>query len=145
MAHEALSTSAKLVGFGMDIEDKCSLCGLLSETMEHLFCACPYSRRIIWELNKITAWDFPSRNTMDWCVHRTGTALQRGIQNAMMMSVMYQIWQQRNKSRTEKVLIRPEVVAGLIMEEMKSRVRTRDRTLLTLEDRDWLKRFRLMV
>ncbi|XP_074291668.1 uncharacterized protein LOC141618458 [Silene latifolia] len=145
VAHEALSTTAKLVRFGMDIEDKCYLCGLISETMEHLFCECHYSRRIVRELNKITAWDFPTRNTMEWCVHRTGTALQRGIQNAMMMSMLYQIWQQRNKSRTENVLLRPEVVAGIIMEEMRSRVRTRERTPMTIEDRDWLSRIRLMI
>ncbi|XP_074314345.1 uncharacterized protein LOC141649558 [Silene latifolia] len=144
VAHEALNTAAKLARFGVDIEDKCSLCGLVSETIEHLFCDCLYSRRVVRELNKKTAWVFPVRDVMTWCVHRTGTVLQRGIQIAMMLGLLYQVWQQRNKGRTENVLICPEVVAGKILEEMRSRVRTRERTTLTSAERDWLIRMRLI-
>ncbi|XP_074290327.1 uncharacterized protein LOC141617057 [Silene latifolia] len=112
VAHEALNIAARLARFGVDIEDKCSLCGLVSETIEHLFCDCLYSRRIVRELNKKTAWVFPVREVMTWCVHRTGTVLQRGIQIAMMLGLLYQVWQQRNKGKIENVLICPEVVAG---------------------------------
>ncbi|XP_074283006.1 uncharacterized protein LOC141607551 [Silene latifolia] len=99
-AHEALNTAARLSRFGVDIEDKCSLCGLVSETIEHLFCDCLYSKRIVW--------------------------------------------QQRNKGRNENVLIHPEGVASIIMEEMRTRVRARDRTIMTNAERDWLIRMRLI-
>ncbi|XP_074282981.1 uncharacterized protein LOC141607524 [Silene latifolia] len=144
VAHEALNTAARLASFGVDIEDKCYLCGLASENIEHLFCDCLYSRRIVRELNKKTTWVFPVRDMMDWCMLRTGTVLQRGIQNAMVMSLLYQVWQQRNKGRNEKVLISPEVVAGTILEDMRSRVRTREKTMMTLAERDWLVRMRLI-
>ncbi|XP_074314348.1 uncharacterized protein LOC141649561 [Silene latifolia] len=145
VANEALNTTARLARIGMDIEDKCSLCGVGSENLEHLFCECSYSRRIVQELNKKTGWSFPVRKTMDWCVHRTGSPLQRGVQTAMMMSLLYQVWQQRNKGRNEDVLLRPEVVAGAIMDDMRSRVRTRERTSITLTDRDWLRRLNLIT
>ncbi|XP_074300485.1 uncharacterized protein LOC141631757 [Silene latifolia] len=144
VAHKALNTAARLSRFGMDIEDKCSLCGLVSETIEHLFCDCLYSRRIVRELNKKTAWAFPVRDVMTWCVHRTGTVLQRGVQIAMMVGLLYQVWQQRNKGKTENVLIRPEGVASIILEEMRTRVRARDRTIMTSAERDWLIRMRLI-
>ncbi|XP_074305539.1 uncharacterized protein LOC141640756 [Silene latifolia] len=144
VAHEALNTAARLISFGVDIEDKCYLCDLASENIEHLFCECLYSRRIVRELNKKTTWVFPVRDMMDWCRCRTGTVLQRGIQNAMVMSLLYQIWQQRNRSRNEMVLIRPEIVAGTILEDMRSRVRTREKTMMTLAERDWLVRMRLI-
>ncbi|XP_074290219.1 uncharacterized protein LOC141616949 [Silene latifolia] len=105
VAHTALNTAARLSRFGVDIEDKCYLCGLVSETIEHLFCDCLYSKRIVRELSKKTAWSFPVRDVMNWCVHKMGTILQRGVQIAMMLSLVYQIWQQRNKSRHENVLI----------------------------------------
>ncbi|XP_074318566.1 uncharacterized protein LOC141655380 [Silene latifolia] len=117
VAHEALNTAARLSTFGVDIEDKCSLCGLVSETIETLFCDCLYSRR---------------------------TVLQRGVQIAMMLGLLYQVWQQRNKGRTENVLIRPEGVARIILEEMRTRVRARDRTTMTSAERDWLIRMRLI-
>ncbi|XP_074283636.1 uncharacterized protein LOC141608172 [Silene latifolia] len=144
VAHEALNTAARLVSFGVDIEDKCYLCGLVSENIEHLFCDCLYSRRIVRELNKKTTWVFPVRDVMDWCMRRTGTVLQRGIQNAMVMSLLYQIWQQRNKSRNEKVLVSPKIVAGTMLEDMRSRVRTREKTMMTIAERDWLVRMRLI-
>ncbi|XP_074293135.1 uncharacterized protein LOC141620067 [Silene latifolia] len=144
VAHEALNTAARLASFGVDIEDKCSLCGLGSENIEHLFCDCLSSRRIVRELNKKTAWVFPVRDVMDWCMHRTSTVLQRGIQIAMVMSLLYQVWQQRNKGRNENVLICPEVVAGTILEDTRSRVRTREKTTMNLAERDWLVRMRLI-
>ncbi|XP_074301388.1 uncharacterized protein LOC141632773 [Silene latifolia] len=144
IAHEALNTTARLASFGLDIEDKCHLCGLTPETTEHLFCECLYSRGIIRELNKETRWNFPIRDVLDWCMQRKGTVLQRGVQIAMMLGTVYQVWHQRNKSRNKNLLIRPECVARFIMEEMRSRVRGRDRATMTIAERDWLKRMRLV-
>ncbi|XP_074289093.1 uncharacterized protein LOC141614233 [Silene latifolia] len=144
IVHEALNTAARLANFGLDIEDKCYLCGLAAETTEHLFYECIYSKGVIRELNRQTRWDSPMRDVLTWCVQRTGTVLQRGVQTAMMLGTLYQVWHQRNKSKNENVLIRPECVAKLIMEEMRSRVRGRDRATMTIVERDWLKRMRLV-
>ncbi|XP_074277891.1 uncharacterized protein LOC141601502 [Silene latifolia] len=144
IAHEALNTTARLYRFGVDIEDKCYLCGLASETIEHLYCDCLYSKRVVEELINKTSWAFPLRDVMNWCMRRPGTMLQRGVQVAMMLSLMYHVWKQRNKGRYENVLLRPERVAGNIMEEMRFRVRARDRTVMTLAEREWLNRMRLI-
>ncbi|XP_074299875.1 uncharacterized protein LOC141631052 [Silene latifolia] len=89
VAHKALNTVERLVGFGVIIEEKCYLCGIADETIEHLFCECPYSRRVVLELNRNTAWTFPIRDLVEWCSCRTGTGLQKGVQNAIVMSLMY--------------------------------------------------------
>ncbi|XP_074265589.1 uncharacterized protein LOC141588030 [Silene latifolia] len=66
IAHEALNTVARLKSFGMDIEDKCYLCGVDEESAGHLFFECMYSTRVITELNRQTRWDFPMRNVVLW-------------------------------------------------------------------------------
>ncbi|XP_074266010.1 uncharacterized protein LOC141588466 [Silene latifolia] len=144
IAHEALNTTSKLAGFGVDIEDKCCLCGLSEETTEHLFCDCVYSKRVITEVNKQARWDYHVRDVLRWSVQRTGTMLQRGVQSAMMMSILYQIWHQRNKCKNENALLRPEYVAKHVIEKMRSRVRGRDRSQMTIAEMDWLKRMRLV-
>ncbi|XP_074288340.1 uncharacterized protein LOC141613500 [Silene latifolia] len=80
IAHKALKTNARLASFGLAIEDKCYLCGLAEETIEHLFYDCIYSKGVIRELNKQARWDYPMRDVLNWCVQRTGTVLQRGVQ-----------------------------------------------------------------
>ncbi|XP_074305398.1 uncharacterized protein LOC141640526 [Silene latifolia] len=144
IAHKALNTAARLDSFGLDIEDICYLCGLATETIEHLLCECLYRRGIISELNTQIRWNLPTRDVLDWCMQRKGTAPQKGLQIALMLGTLYQVWHQRNKSRNENLLIQPESVAGIIMEEMRSRVRGRDRATMTIAERDWLKRMRLV-
>ncbi|XP_074291291.1 uncharacterized protein LOC141618069 [Silene latifolia] len=101
-------------------------------------------KRVVEELINKTSWAFPLRDVMNWCMHRPGTMLQRGVQVAMMLSLMYHVWKQRNKGRYENVLLRPDRVAGNIMEEMRFRVRARDRTVMTIAEKEWLNRMRLI-
>ncbi|XP_074278599.1 uncharacterized protein LOC141602191 [Silene latifolia] len=79
VAHKALNTVERLVRFGVIIEEKCFLCGIADETIEHLFCECNYSRRVVMELNQNTAWIFPVRDLVEWCSSRAGTGLQKGV------------------------------------------------------------------
>ncbi|XP_074315079.1 uncharacterized protein LOC141651259 [Silene latifolia] len=46
-ANEALHTNEKLLMYGLDIDDRCFLCGQDTETQSHLFFYCEYSRRIM--------------------------------------------------------------------------------------------------
>ncbi|XP_074305748.1 uncharacterized protein LOC141640970 [Silene latifolia] len=144
VAHKALNTVERLTKFGVITEEKCYLCGSADENIEHLFCECAYSSRVVMELNKNTTWNFPTRDLVEWCSSRIGTGLQKGVQYAIVLSLMYQLWQQRNRSRNDMNLLRPERVAGVILETMRSRVRTRDRTVMTLAERDWLSRMSLI-
>ncbi|XP_074301633.1 uncharacterized protein LOC141633035 [Silene latifolia] len=144
IAHAALNTTSKLVGFGVDIENTCCICALAEETTEHLFCECVYSKRVVREVNKQTRWDYPESGVLNWCTQRTGSVLQKGIQIALMLSLLYQIWHQRNKCRNEKILLCLERVAKNVIEEMRARVRGRERLQMTLDDLEWLKRMSLV-
>ncbi|XP_074278442.1 uncharacterized protein LOC141602032 [Silene latifolia] len=130
--------------FGVDIEDRCWLCGQATETQHHLFFACVYSRKIIQAINQCTGSCFPVTDIMDWCIQRNGTKLQRGVQIALVMGAVYQVWMQRNRSRMEKTMLRPEKVAKLIMNDIKTRLNSKDRLHMKLMDITWLERKNLM-
>ncbi|XP_074314216.1 uncharacterized protein LOC141649424 [Silene latifolia] len=103
-AHEAMLTNNKLFLYGVTDDNSCQLCGVGSETQEHLI----------------------------------GTKAQKEIQFAMVLCAVYQVWEQRNKCRMKMVLIQPEVLAKGIVNEMRSRIRERDKKQMRIDDLEWL-------
>ncbi|XP_074266971.1 uncharacterized protein LOC141590266 [Silene latifolia] len=43
IAHNSLHTNSRLLGFGMDVDGSCYICGLADETQHHLFFECDFS------------------------------------------------------------------------------------------------------
>ncbi|XP_074282752.1 uncharacterized protein LOC141607297 [Silene latifolia] len=145
VAHGALRTRDKLVGYGMDIDDQCLLCAQETECTAHLLGECIYSKRVLQALSQKVRINFPVNDMIVWCTQRTGTTLQKGMQAAMVWGVIYHIWQQRNRSNMEGILLRPERVAEQVIEEVKARVRGRDYKVITKTDLDWLRQKNLYV
>ncbi|XP_074300713.1 uncharacterized protein LOC141632019 [Silene latifolia] len=127
-AHGALRINDKLLLYGLDIDDKCYLCGKAAKCMDHVFFGCSYSKQHI----------------MEWCVDRQGSKLQKGVQAAVGMGAIYHVWHQRNCSENDCVLMVPKRVAELIIAEIGLRVRRRDEKDLTIGDKDWLKTMNLL-
>ncbi|XP_074266022.1 uncharacterized protein LOC141588481 [Silene latifolia] len=143
-AHGALQTKSKLLNYGVVDEDTCQLCGMGSESQEHLFFDCPYSRRVIQQVKQSSRLDISTTNALEWCVNMQGSAVQKGVQYAMVVSAVYVIWQQRNTCRQEMVLARPEWLAKRILNDMKARIRERDKSHLSIFDVEWLESKNLM-
>ncbi|XP_074292925.1 uncharacterized protein LOC141619803 [Silene latifolia] len=144
-AHGAMSTKDKLILYGLEVEDSCFLCAQTAESIDHLLCAYVYSRKLIQEMSQRMQIIFPVTDLLGWCTQRKGTKLQKGVQVALLWGIVYSIWQQRNKSRMEGVLLRPEGVANQVIEEVKARLRGRDFRVLTKTDLDWLQNKKLCV
>ncbi|XP_074297635.1 uncharacterized protein LOC141628381 [Silene latifolia] len=144
-AHGALRTKDKLIIYGLDVNDRCLLCEQDTECIDHLLCECIYSRRVIQAISQKMQISFPVTDMIGWCTQRTGTKLQQGIQAALIWGVVYNIWQQRNKSNMEGVLQRPERVADQVIEVVKARLRGRDYKVIIKTDLDWLKHKNLYV
>ncbi|XP_074271184.1 uncharacterized protein LOC141595109 [Silene latifolia] len=51
-AHRAMRTKDKLITYGLDIEGSCFLCNQTAESLDHLWCDCLYSRKVVQELNQ---------------------------------------------------------------------------------------------
>ena len=56
IAHESLPIADILVRRGLNIEDKCGLCGANGETLEHLFITCPMVRELKREMEARMNW-----------------------------------------------------------------------------------------
>ncbi|XP_074299330.1 uncharacterized protein LOC141630402 [Silene latifolia] len=138
IAHNSLHTNSRLLSFGMDVDGQCVLCGLAEESQQHLFFACAYSRRFLQSVMECTGLKLPEVDILHWCVHNPGLKTQRGVKIALVMSILYQVWQQRNKCRFEQVLMRPMCLAQLISEDMKKRIKERDKSRMTTHELDWL-------
>ncbi|XP_074271289.1 uncharacterized protein LOC141595220 [Silene latifolia] len=93
-AHGALRTNDRLVQFGMDIDDSCFLCAQASEGANHLFFECAYSKQVTCSINQKLNCHFPENQVLDWCLQRTGTKMQIGVQAAVVWGAMYHIWQE---------------------------------------------------
>ncbi|XP_074314660.1 uncharacterized protein LOC141649891 [Silene latifolia] len=144
IAHNSLHTNSRLKRFGMNVDGLCFLCGLADEAQQHLFFECAFSRRVIHSLMLCTGLKLPETNVLHWCTHTPGLKLQRKVMNAMVLSVMYQVWQQRNKCRIEQMVMRTMRVAQLISDDMKKRIKERDKRKMTPHELDWLGSFKFI-
>ncbi|XP_074278239.1 uncharacterized protein LOC141601833 [Silene latifolia] len=145
IAHKSLHTNSRLKGFGMNVDGMCFLCGQAEEIQEHLFFECAFSRRVIQEAMKIFGLRLPDFDVLRlWCIHNTGLKTQRKVKNAMVLSAMYHVWQQRNKNRIEQLVLRPRCSALLINDDMKRRIKERDKRKLNTQELDWLGRLNFL-
>ncbi|XP_074293063.1 uncharacterized protein LOC141619968 [Silene latifolia] len=125
-AHDALQTKSKLLQYGVTSDADCLLCGQDTESQEHLFFACVYSRRVIQAVNQIMGGVFPTHDLLDWCMHHNGS----------------KVWQQRNKSRVEMTVLKPEKLSKMIEQEVKDpEYRKYSRLDRFLINQDWLDAF----
>ncbi|XP_074305629.1 uncharacterized protein LOC141640849 [Silene latifolia] len=125
-AHGAMRTKDKLIMYGLEVDDRCFLCEQAAESIDHLLCDCIYSRRVVQDMSQKMQISFPVTDMIGWCTQRTGTKLHKGVQAALLRGIVYNIWQQRNKSRMEGMLLRHEGVVNQVIEEVKGRLHGRD-------------------
>ncbi|XP_074300767.1 uncharacterized protein LOC141632084 [Silene latifolia] len=92
VAHGALRTRDKLIGYGLDIDNRCLLCEQVTESIDHILCKCIYSRRVIQTISQKMQINFPVNDMIVWCTQRTGTSVQKGIHAALMWGVIYHVW-----------------------------------------------------
>ncbi|XP_074318081.1 uncharacterized protein LOC141654866 [Silene latifolia] len=114
----------KLHNLNISEEDTCRICRNGTETIDHLFFACPYNRKVMVIVGDWLGLLIPFQNLMEWRLRITGSKMKRGIINTTINACLYHIWNQRNRSRIEVSLLRPNLLAQQIIEEMRRRVVT---------------------
>ncbi|XP_074265825.1 uncharacterized protein LOC141588275 [Silene latifolia] len=135
--HGNMNTKSKLHRLGIREDSTCCICGIAEETMEHLFFDCPYSKCLLLCMGAWMGINFPVNNLLTWRLGRSGSQVQKEILDAAINACIYNIWHQRNRSKHELVLVRPNKLARLIMEELKMIFRGLDRRNLNRREEDW--------
>ncbi|XP_074265683.1 uncharacterized protein LOC141588127 [Silene latifolia] len=117
--HKGLNTNEKLKSFGLDIDTTCLICGDGNKALEHLFFSCEYSQRIISRVEQWMGFSLPRDDVTEWRINIPGSQDKKDTINGIINAMMYSIWHQRNRSKHEANIIRPETVATGIIKDMK--------------------------
>ncbi|XP_074265182.1 uncharacterized protein LOC141587606 [Silene latifolia] len=110
------------------------------ETHEHLFFSCEFSQRCRGLVSNVCLLELPHSEVIQWWVHlRDYSACRKKIIAVILASLMYNIWNARNVSRVDGLVIRPECIPQRVKNQMKMRVgqlqiKSRNATALTLID-----------
>ncbi|XP_074292274.1 uncharacterized protein LOC141619155 [Silene latifolia] len=142
--NQGLNIKAKLFQFGCCPDNRCCICDQEPETLEHLFFDCLYSRQVLslieqWRGLKI-AVDFYASNGRN-----AGARLKMHTHYLLWSACFYHIWSQRNNSRVNLILTRPESLVMQIREDVMRRIRSKLGRPAVNEERTWLQRWGIVV
>ncbi|XP_074314108.1 uncharacterized protein LOC141649313 [Silene latifolia] len=118
--HEGMNVKSKLVKFGCCDDALCLLCQLQPETVDHLFNTCVYTVNIQSCLAQWCGGCFPTVNSL---IATKSDNPRWKVKVAMFNAFTYSIWYQRNNARVNDCLVRPEIVAARIEEDVRNRVK----------------------
>ncbi|XP_074314064.1 uncharacterized protein LOC141649268 [Silene latifolia] len=138
--HKALNVRDKLKRIGYCDDDSCVLCGNGTETHDHLFFSCEYSRLVISALEKWSNCKIPMADAIHGRASTQGTYPQKQFYGLLICSCYYMIWMQRNKCRMDMMVRRPEYVAKDIIASLNVRLKEKLRNLSIEKDKFWLSR-----
>ncbi|XP_074299331.1 uncharacterized protein LOC141630403 [Silene latifolia] len=120
--HNSLNTNEKLKRLGIAEDDTCYLCGIECESQDHLFFNCCYSKKILENVEQQIKVKLSTQNILAWLQQKKGTIKKQGIVTAIVTACLYQIWRQRNQSKFELHLTKPEIVARQMMGDLRIRI-----------------------
>ncbi|XP_074271234.1 uncharacterized protein LOC141595163 [Silene latifolia] len=117
---QRLLTKDKLQAFVVVNDGLCELCKIGDETHMHLFYHCPFSSSC-WQLLK--DWlnvPLPGQDIINWCVKwRCRSLLKKHVVFAVVVVVLYSIWQCKNLCRLEQWVKAPIVVVQEVQSSVK--------------------------
>ncbi|XP_074299809.1 uncharacterized protein LOC141630978 [Silene latifolia] len=118
-----MNTKDKLFKIGISTDDKCVTCAREPETIDHLFFDCCYSREVVKLVGDWLGMPLPIRDILDWRLNMRGSKVRIDMINAAVNACIYHTWRQRNTSRFEMHLLRPQKVADNIIGDVKLKLK----------------------
>ncbi|KAL0455391.1 UNVERIFIED_CONTAM: hypothetical protein Slati_0878300, partial [Sesamum latifolium] len=121
---EKLSTMDKpwLVHLG----GECLLCHCAVETHEHLFFKCIFLRRCLRELKEFVRFSWPNRAwglDIEWASMKwKGKHCVNAVYRALLASIIYHIWQERNRRVFQHIERPSSMIARTTMDEIRQKI-----------------------
>ncbi|KAK9676202.1 hypothetical protein RND81_11G061000 [Saponaria officinalis] len=116
-----MNTNSRLFNLGIRDDANCYLCGSDVEDLDHLFFNCHYSQKVVDLIKEWSALNIPYNDILRWRLSWNGEKEDKEVINAIVNACMYHIWHQRNTSRVELRLLRPESLLSRITSELGTR------------------------
>ncbi|XP_074267097.1 uncharacterized protein LOC141590400 [Silene latifolia] len=122
MMHNGMNVKGKLFKFACCADDLCVMCETQTETVNHVFSDCVYSCRIKAQLSQWFGGNVPDMIHLAAVYQKSVLWKARA---ACLTAYHYHVWYQRNNARINCCLLRPELVARKIEEEVIRRIKTK--------------------
>ncbi|XP_074304440.1 uncharacterized protein LOC141639159 [Silene latifolia] len=92
--HKNMNTNEKLYKLGISTDDTCYICGYQTETMDHLFFTCDYSKEVIKIVGQWIGIMLPIQNFREWNLRRGQSKIRIDVINAVFNACIYHTWSQ---------------------------------------------------
>ncbi|XP_074277026.1 uncharacterized protein LOC141600681 [Silene latifolia] len=124
VSQQRLLTQDRLIKMQIISENQCYLCSLQEESHKHLFFECVYSSQCLCLISMWVGVQIPEQSVIQWWLRlRDRSLLKKQVIATVVCSLMYSIWDCRNKCRIENSLIRPEVLCRRLKSQISDRLR----------------------
>ncbi|KAL2893942.1 Metal transporter CNNM1 [Bienertia sinuspersici] len=137
-----LQTRDRLRRIGLQVEQECPMCGMHSESADHLFTQCIYVRNCIKELNR-NHHLIPLCSNMgrmnDWLQKPTVGRFRCQTIQCICTALLYNIWIQRNSAIWQGSLSHFTKVVQQIKNEVWLRIQSIMPRKVQNKDKDWLR------
>ncbi|XP_074320087.1 uncharacterized protein LOC141656897 [Silene latifolia] len=101
-------------------DDLCLLCGNASESHQHLFEECVYSKRILMGMADLCKMSLPGGDILQGIWLQRWSQVQKSVLICSFMACYYFIWKQLNRVRCEQILVHPDIVCNHIHQASQS-------------------------
>ncbi|KAL0282966.1 UNVERIFIED_CONTAM: hypothetical protein Sangu_2919900 [Sesamum angustifolium] len=105
---------------------ECVLCHREMEIHEHLFFQCSFSRQYLREMKDIVRFSWPNRAwglDITWALRRwTGRHIVQAAYRALLASIVYHIWQERNRRIFQQIERPSSNVARMAVDEIRQKI-----------------------
>ena len=124
---DRLQTAARLARIGVCSSPNCLLCDQQEEVHDHLFFACPYSKRCIEEIKSWVGFH-TTHSGLQILISRIGnshqTKFRRQVWYAALAATVYSVWRSRNGSLWDKCIPTVHSTVTRIKQIVRDRIRS---------------------
>ncbi|XP_074313523.1 uncharacterized protein LOC141648701 [Silene latifolia] len=116
----------------------CCLCQSASETHQHLFEDCHFSKSLLRGTSTWLSSDIAQRNVLHVINRKRWSSIRMKLCTAAVLACWYMVWMQRNSARLETSVTRPELVIQQIRRMIVCRFNECKPRVVSTKDRIWL-------
>ncbi|XP_074313626.1 uncharacterized protein LOC141648810 [Silene latifolia] len=121
IVHQGLMLKDRLKCFQVCADDLCCICMQCSETQQHLFSECMFSKAVLQKIGFWLSVDLNQNNILEAIKKRRWSRLKKSMATAALLACWYAVWFQRNNARLKLSVDKPEYVATQIKVSLKAR------------------------
>ncbi|XP_074299418.1 uncharacterized protein LOC141630510 [Silene latifolia] len=144
IANQALRLKDRLYCYNVSSDDLCCICSLSPETHEQLFQECLYAQQVLKIVLCRLGTQLRGSDILKQIARRRWSSGRKHVTTSAILVVWYMIWMQRNSARLTHQVISHWVLAGQILNNVKSRIQVCKSKSFSIRDGQLLSKVHMM-